>query len=548
MKNSVHQANHSNSPVASLISYAQNQRKEEILHNMVPAKLRDYHEERTIHLHDLEYFDLTYNCIGVSVQDLVGENHMSFRQMLRALGREIVELTNLQSGGIGFINFDGDTARYLGTEEDDEIIDAFHELYLDLNINSRRGTEKPYVTFNFGLDTTSSGRRISQLMLKAYLLGDAHGHPLIFPNLVFKIKSGINYQSETPNHDLLQEALSVTAKRMVPTYFNCDSSTNRDFDAETIGIMGCRTRVATNVNGKIGALNRGNVASTTINLVQLAHRANGSRDQFFTLLEEVMYEVKKGLLHRMKMLCEQADFTVLYEKGYYCDSGKCDAYHMLHNGTLSIGFIGLWDAVATLHQTSFSTAEEMLPYQNEAHRIVAYMREFTDQATKEEHLNFSLLASAAEGVTGRFAKHDQEFIKTAQKGFYTNSFHVPVDVSIDCFQKCEFEAPFHALCNGGSITYIEFEEMPSGNIEAVNEVISYAHDADCNYIGINFRMDNCSHCGHIGRITDICPVCGSHDVRRLRRVSGYLSEDTSFTTGKKFELAKRAAHIHQRLL
>ena len=548
MKNSVYQANHSNSPVASLISYAQNQRKEEILHNMVPAKLRDYHEERTIHLHDLEYFDLTYNCIGVSVQDLVGENHMSFRQMLRALGREIVELTNLQSGGIGFINFDGDTTRYLGTEEDDEIIEAFHELYLDLNVNSRRGAEKPYVTFNFGLDTTPSGRRISRLMLKAYLLGDAHGHPLIFPNLVFKIKSGINYESETANHDLLQEALSVTAKRMVPTYFNCDSSTNRDFDAESIGIMGCRTRVATNINGKIGALNRGNVASTTINLVQLAHRANGSWNQFFTLLEEVMYEVKKGLLHRMKMLCEKADFTVLYEKGYYCDSGKCDAYHMLRNGTLSIGFIGLWDAVATLHQTSFATAEEMLPYRDDAHRIVAYMREFTDQATKDEHLNFSLLASAAEGVTGRFAKHDQEFIKTAQKGFYTNSFHVPVDVSIDCFQKCEFEAPFHALCNGGAITYIEFEEMPSGNIEAVNEIVSYAHDADCNYIGINFRMDNCRHCGHVGRITDICPVCGSRDVRRLRRVSGYLSEDTSFTPGKKFELVKRTAHIHPGLL
>lgn len=543
MNKSVHQANYSNSPAASLISYAQKQRKAEILRDMVPQKLRHYHEERTIHLHDLEYYDLTYNCIGVSVQDLVGESPMPFSQMLRALGRQIVELTNLQSGGIGFINFDGDAACYLGTEEDGEIIEAFHELFLDLNVNSRRGAEKPYVTFNFGLATTPSGRRISRLMLKAYLLGDAQGHPLIFPNLVFKIKSGVNYESETANHDLLLEALSVTAKRMVPTYFNCDSSANRDFDAETIGIMGCRTRVATNVNGKIGALNRGNIASTTINLVQIAHCANGSLDRFFTLLEEIMVEVKNGLLHRMEVLCEQADFTALYKKSCYLNSEKCDAYDMLRNGTLSIGFIGLWDAVATLHQTSFSTAEEMLPYRDEAYRIVFQMREFTDKATKEEHLNFSLLASAAEGATGRFAKHDQEFIEAAQKGFYTNSCHVPVDVSIDCFQKCEFEAPFHALCNGGAITYIEFEEMPTGNVEAVSEVVFYAYNADCNYIGINFPIDNCRHCGHVGRIMDVCPVCGSSAVRRLRRVSGYLSEDGSFTIGKRHELAWRISHI-----
>ena len=422
-------------------------------------------------------------------------------------------------------------------------IEAFRELFLDLNVNSRRGAEKPYVTFNFGLDTTSSGRKISRLMLKAYLLGDEHGRPLIFPNLVFKIKSGVNYEPGTANYDLLQEALSVTARRMVPTYFNCDSSANHDFDAKTIGIMGCRTRVATNINGKARALNRGNVASTTINLVQIAYRAEGSLEQFLAILEGIMYEAKNGLLHRMKLLCEQADFTALYNKSYYCDSANRDAYQMLRNGTLSIGFIGLWDAIATLHQTSFTTVEEMLPYRDEAYQIVANMREFTDKATKEEKLNFSLLASAAEGVTGRFAKHDQEFIKAAKKGFYTNSFHVPVDVSIDCFQKCEFEAPFHFLCNGGSITYIEFEEMPSGNIEAVYEVVSYAHDLGCNYIGINFPMDNCRHCNYVGRIMDICPVCGSQDVRRLRRVSGYLSEDVSFTTGKKNELKKRTPHI-----
>lgn len=542
MKNTVYQANHSNNPVSILISCAQKNRKENILNNIVSDTLKEYHENRTIHLHDLEFYDIAYNCIGVSVSDLIGENNLKFTRMLRLLNRRIIELTNLQSGGIGLINFDGDVARYLSVEEDEEILEAFHEFFLDLNVNSRKGSEKPYVTFNFGLDISPAGRRISYLMLKAYLMGDEHGHPLVFPNLVFKIKSGVNYEPNTINHDLLQEALSVTAKRMVPTYFNCDSSFNCEFDAATIGIMGCRTRVATNVNGKNGALNRGNVASTTINLVQLAHRADGSLKKFFILLQEVMIEVKKGLLERMNVLCQNADFTVLYEKGYYLDSSCCDSYKMLSNGTLSIGFIGLWDAIATLHKVSFLKVEDMLPYRDEAYSIVAYMREFTDCATKEEHLNFSLLASAAEGVTGRFAEYDQKCIEIAKKGFYTNSYHVPVDVNIDYFQKCDFEAPFHALCNGGSITYIEFEEIPSGNVEAVNEVVSYAHDADCNYIGINFRMDNCCKCGYVGRIMDTCVVCGSNHIRRLRRVSGYLSEDVSFTTGKKKELSKRTSH------
>lgn len=543
MDYATNQANCSNSPVAALVAYGQKQRKGFVLQNVVPETLRRHHENGTIHLHDLEYYDLTYNCIGVSVQDLVGRKPMPFSRMIRSLGREIVELTNLQSGGIGFINFDGDAACYPCDQEDEEIIEAFQELFLDLNSNSRRGSEKPYVSFNFGLDTTPAGRRISRMMLKAYLRGDSQGHPLVFPNLIFKLKSGVNYELGTPNHDLLQEAMSVTARHMVPTYFNCDTAANVAFDATTIGIMGCRTRVASNINGKEGALNRGNVAATTINLVQLAHTADGSIEHFFALLKETMIVVKAGLLHRMKTLCEKANFEDCFRKGYYLGSENQNAGQMLHNGTLSIGFIGLWDAVATLHQKSFSSADEMIPYRDEAFSIISFMRDFVDKSTEEESLNFSLLASAAEGVTGRFAESDQGRISAAQKGFYTNSFHVPVDATADCFQKCDLEAPFHALCNGGAITYIEFAEMPSGNVEAVSEIVSYAHDAGCNYIGINFPMDICSNCGYVGRIADICPICTSSEIRHLRRVSGYLSEVSSFTNGKKKELAQRVSHV-----
>jgi ribonucleoside-triphosphate reductase len=182
-----------------------------------------------------------------------------------------------------------------------------------------------------------------------------------------------------------------------------------------------------------------------------------------------------------------------------------------------------------------------------AYSIIKSMRDYTDQITKTEQLNFSLLASAAEGVTGNFAQYDSMNLgmeyDVCKKGFYTNSFHVPVDLSVSYRDKIDMEGKFHRLCNGGSITYIELNEMPGINIEAVKEIVEYSYENDCNYIGINFPMDNCKVCGFIGRISDTCPCCKSSNIRRLRRVSGYLSEEKSFTAGKRKELKRRKSHM-----
>ena len=179
--------------------------------------------------------------------------------------------------------------------------------------------------------------------------------------------------------------------------------------------------------------------------------------------------------------------------------------------------------------------------------IIGHMREYTDKTTAEENLNFSLLASAAEGVTGNFAQYDSinlgKDFDECQKGYYTNSFHVPVNMNISYKDKIAFEGKFHSLCNGGAITYVELKEMPGRNVEAVREIIEYAYQNDCNYIGINFPMDNCKDCGYTGRIMGQCPRCNSAKIRRLRRVSGYLSEEDTFTTGKKKELYERKSHM-----
>lgn len=538
-------ANRKRNAAGEVVEAGQNFRKNYIL-GRIPEKYARKHNTRTCHIHDLEYYNLMYNCIGVSVPDLVKKEGGSFSSRISALHRAIVELTNIQSGGIGFINFDSDIAPYITDESDNEIVEVFREFFLDLNMNTRKGCEKPYVTFNFGLDTSANGRRAMFLMLDAFEKGDDKGNPFIFPNMVFKIKSGVNLEEDTKNHDLYRKALSITGRRMVPTYFNCDSVSNSLFPAETIGIMGCRTRVATNVNGKEGSLNRGNVACVTLNLVQMAYQSDCDMNKFYTILDENLTDARDVLLHRFRTLCELGMFDEYYSKGYYMGAESNNAYEMLKNGTLSIGFIGLWDAMAVLKGRAIDSAAVMNEYFTEALDIIGHMREYTDRTTREENLNFSLLASAAEGVTGNFAQYDSmnlgKDFNECQKGYYTNSFHVPVHMNISYKDKIACEGKFHSLCNGGAITYVELKEMPGRNIEAIREIVEYAYKNDCNYIGINFPMDNCTDCGYTGRIVGQCPRCKSVRIRRLRRVSGYLSEEDSFTTGKRKELNARRFH------
>lgn len=540
-------ANRSNNATGAVVAIGQELHQEYLLNSVIPKINAQKHRDRLCHIHDLEFYDLTYNCIGLHVSDLVKDPTLPFRRMLRQLHRQIIALTNRQSGGIGFINFDQDASLFLREESDDELIEAFRDFYLDLNMFTRKGCEKPYVTLNFGLDTSKAARRISFAMLEAFCLGTDKGTPFIFPNHVFKLSKQINQMETAPNHDLFLHALSVTAKRMIPTYYNCDSVSNQSLSPYEIGVMGCRTRMGNNINGKDGAFNRGNVACVTLNLVQMAYHAHGNLDTFIQELKQNLSDARDLLLHHYHLLCNQADFKDCFREGYYLNADKHDNEAMLKNGTLSIGFIGLWDALQILHGETFTSVDSLRTYQDEALGIIRIMRCFTDETTQATHLNFSLLASAAEGVTGKFAKFDSEHVgkgnAMSEKGFYTNSFHIPVNIPASYRSKAEIEGPFHKLCNGGSITYVEFKEMPNYNIEAVQEVVDYACSQDCNYIGINFKMDYCEDCGYTGRLNDTCPSCGGHHVKHLRRVSGYLAEESTFATGKKAEMKKRISHI-----
>lgn len=554
MRKGIDLANRRDNAASCLEAAGQKTHKEYLLKNVIPTRLARNHEECRCHIHDLEFYDFTYNCLGVHVADLVrlGAPHagraLSFAQMVRALQRGIVVLTNNQSGGIGLMNFDAEAAEYLGDETDEEVCAALSELYEDLNVASRRGCERPYVTLNIGLATTESGRRVASAVLQAFERGYGDGMPFLFPNIVFKLSRVANLATDAPNHDLYEQALSVTAKRMIPTYFNCDQSANRDLPATEIGVMGCRSRLAGNRNGKAGAFNRGNVACVTLNLVQMAYQARGNMAEFYYLLDQQMKDAEALLMHRFATLCSHPERLAGCLAGsYYMGSETGDVKTMLANGTFSIGFIGIWDALGVLYGEPDMDGAWLKEHFHEAYLLVKHMREFTDAASERQGFNFSLLASAAEGVTGRMAMYDAEHLgkghATSEKGFYTNSFHVPVTVPVGYREKTALEGPFHKLCNGGSITYVEFREMPSRNVQAVREVVENAVAEDCSYIGINFPLDACNDCGYTGRMNEECPICNGHHIKRLRRVSGYLAEESTFAAGKQKEMAHRLSHI-----
>lgn len=535
-----------------IVKYGANKKKEYLLDNIIPREYADEHRKCSFWIHDLEYYDSTYNCIGISLKDILCDDRicrgysikksLNIRQAIRNTLKLITLLTNEQSGGIGIINFDADMAAFFNNETDEEILEYFIEFIELLNLPIRKGSETPYITINIGLDTSIIGRKMAKLLLEAFEKCNETS-TYLFPNIVFKLKYGINKNDGDPNYDLFRKALLVTTKCMNPTYFNCDSSINRSFDPYVLGIMGCRTRVADNLHGKLGAINRGNLAYTTINLPQIALESVYNNKNFYYILQNKMNNAKELLIQRFNLLSGKTinEFSFLIDLGIYDINN--DVIKILNNWTLTIGFIGLWECMQILKRKDTIDLNFIEENINEAEKIIQFMSKEVEKMKETHNLNFSFLATSAEGISGEFPNIDEKIfgkIKgVTDKGFYTNSFHVPVFIEVSPFKKMEIEGRMHKYCNGGSISYIEFNEIPIGNCEAIEEIINYAIKNDCNYIGVNFPLDKCNSCHSKGTFNSKCYNCGSSDIIRIRRVSGYLSFIQNFTIGKKFELINR---------
>ncbi len=450
-------------------------------------------------------------------------------------------------------------------ETDKATFQAMEALVHNLNtMNSRAGAQVPFSSINYGMDVSPEGRMVMKNVLLATEAGLGGGETPIFPIQIFRVKEGVNFNQGDPNYDLYRLAIRTSAKRLFPNFSFVDAPFNLKYykpgHPETeIAYMGCRTRVMGNAFDKDReyAPRRGNLSFTSINLPRIAIKANGDVDWFFQELERKMQLVVEQLDERFAIISKKKvkNFPFLMGEGVWIDSEKLDwndtVGEVLKHGTLTIGFIGLAEALKALRGAHHGESEES---QNLGLEIISAMRAFTDKVSKERGLNYSLIATPAEGLSGRFIRLDKERFGIlpgiTDREYYTNSFHVPVYYNCTAFHKLSTEAPYHALTNGGHISYVEMDGDPLKNLDAFEKIVRFMHDVGIGYGSINHPVDRDPDCGYNGIIDDECPCChrkeeDGHPFERIRRITGYLVGTLDrFNNAKRAEERDRVKHAN----
>lgn len=455
-------------------------------------------------------------------------------------------------------------AKHAYAETDRRTYQAMEALIHNLNtMHSRAGAQVPFSSINYGTDTSAEGRMVIKNVLLATEAGLGNNETAIFPIHIFKVKEGINYNKEDKNYDLFKLACRVSAKRLFPNFSFLDAPFNSVYykpgHPETeIAYMGCRTRVMANsydpsreiVNG------RGNLSFTSVNLPRLAIESHGNIELFYEKLDEKVDLIIDQLLERFELQAQKLvrNFPFLMGQGVWIDSEKLspndEIREVLKHGTLTLGFIGLAECLKSLTGKHHGESEES---QKLGLEIVSYMRRRMDEATKKYGLNFSLIATPAEGLSGRFVKLDAKrygkIPGVTDREYYTNSFHIPVYYGITAYDKIKLEAPYHALTNGGHISYVELDGDVSQNLEAFEKVVRCMKESGIGYGSINHPIDRDPVCGFTGIINDECPKCGrvendgNPDFERIRRITGYLVGTLDrFNDAKYAEVQDRVKH------
>ena len=431
-------------------------------------------------------------------------------------------------------------------ETDEATYQAMEAIIHNLNtMHSRAGAQTPFSSINYGTDTSPEGRMIVRNILLTTEKGLGHGETPIFPIQIFRVKEGVNYNPGDPNYDLFQLSCRVSAKRLFPNFSFVDAPFNLSYykpgHPETeVSYMGCRTRVMGNVHDPDREISpgRGN----------LAIEARGDEAKFYASLDKMLALVAQQLLDRFEIQARRKvkNFPFLMGQGVWLDSEKLhwndEVREVIKHGTLTIGFIGLAETLVSLYGHHHGESDEM---QEKGLAIVRHMREFTDAMAAKTKLNFSLIATPAEGLSGRFIRMDKKRFGVipgvTDRDYYTNSFHVPVHYKIGAIEKIRKEAPYHALTNGGHITYVELDGDMARNTKAFESIIRAMHDAGIGYGSVNHPVDRDPVCGYNGVIGDVCPKCGRREsdelikFERIRRITGYL-----VGTLDRFNDAKRA--------
>ncbi|WP_458415467.1 anaerobic ribonucleoside triphosphate reductase [Schinkia sp. CFF1] len=581
------------SPMGIMGLFASTSARFYAIEHLLSEEVKQAYMDGYIHIHDLDYYVTgTTTCVQIPLGKVLkdgfdtGHGHMREPNSIvsaMALASIIFQSNqNQQHGGQAMSNFDFDLAPYVyktyeknlqlledvqagcDIEEkaweltDREVYQACEAFIHNSNsMHSRGGGQVPFISINYGLDTSKEGRILVKNMLLATQKGLGNGETPIFPIQIFKVKDGINLKQSDINYDLFRLSLETTAKRLFPNYVFVDAPFNLQYykedDPEThIATMGCRTRVLANVNGKSTPVGRGNLSFTSINLPLIALESDDI-EAFFKKLDYYVDLTSQQLYERFLYQSGKtpANFKFLYGQGVWRDSEvlyKCTSLKVvLRQGTLSVGYVGLAEALVALigkHHGESDEAQEL------GLKIVSSMKEKMDLLTEKTKLNYTLLGTPAESYAGKalkIARKKHGVIKgVTDKEWFTNSNHVPVEFKINAINKIKKEAPYHALTNAGHITYVELAEDASKNIDALETYVVAMKENGIGYGSFNVPVDRCLQCGYNGVIYNECPKCNNHEehkIERIRRITGYLvGSMDKWNSSKRNEEKNRVKH------
>lgn len=560
------------SPLGKLARLSSEVSKELATTYLLSERSRRAVADNFLYIHDADYYVTgSTTCCQIPLGDLLMNGFHTGHGTIRppkdirsamALASIILQANqNMQHGGQAFPMFDVDLAPYvektyerhlerlrhlpveltdteMRTIAEEETITATYQaceafIHNANSMHSRGGGQVPFVSINYGTDTSRWGRIFIRELLRATERGLGNGETPIFPIQIFKVKEGVNFHEGDPNIDLFKLACRVTGKRLFPNFSFIDAPFNAQYNDGTpeseVAYMGCRTRVMGNRHGAETSIGRGNLSFSTLNLVKMALVSSDIK-AFYRMLNDYFDIAIEQLRDRFEYQCKRRadEFRFLYAqhvwRGGETLAPDDEVRYVLKQGTLSVGFIGLAE---TLQVLLGSTHAESREAERLGLEIVTHLAERVKEAADRYDLNFSLLATPAEGLSGKFVVKDQEAFGMIEgvtdRAFYTNSFHVPVYKDVSIREKIRIEAPYHALCDAGHITYVEVDGSLAHNSEAVEAIVRLMRKHDIGYGSINHPVDRCGNCGLEGIIDEACPTCGeSEQIERIRRITGYL--------------------------
>lgn len=511
-----------------------------------------------IYMHDSKFFDLTLNCCSISLNDVFkngliinGIKLEKPKNLFDIISQIIIFISNLEneiSGGLTLVNFDHELENiinHLGLNQptQEDLFNCIKMFFQTINFsNSRYGHQSPYVSLSIGIVNNPNSAMICDTILRVLYEGASFGKPYLFPNVHFRIKKGINKNCNDPFYKLYERARKVTSHQMNPTYILADSEMNRNIDPLHLHVVGCRSRLLETGKEEKYGIGRTNIGAISINLPGVAMDTGGI-ESFIIELKNIMHHSANILLKKAGVLKKKLfrnaptlrDNNLLYPFDNNISS-------IIDNASLAIGFIGGSEMCDVLSPNlTIGQKHDMINH------ILKIMRDYCDELSKKHNKIFTLIGVSGEGISYHFPNNDKKSDRNSVyeniwgKGFYTNSFHVPVYELVNPIEKLSLEGKHQNLCNGGSISYLEISHVKE-NIEGFADIIEIAENNNISYLGFNFEKNFCNECNLEIDADEKCPHCNSSNILKIRRVSGYLGYLNSFSEGKKIEEKNRIKH------